>query len=546
VWEATVPRCLGYQVERRRRLSDRSWGPVEVLRNRVGFEGQRAPETAEDLSRPSSIWPFQTWQWTDHGAEPGDELRYRVCAVRAPKGVTPGSAPLEVFADSGWSPVVKVTADCGRGVSAWFNRGTVMSQYLARLARKQGWSPADLRARVSDLEAPIRWFLSGQLRIALLGLLDEAIADPACAVHAALYELSDEELVGRLALLRGRAHVVLANGSDRDGDGNAAARRALRAAKVDVRDRLLKSQGLGHNKFVVLTRGGAPEKVLTGSANWSPTGLCTQVNDAVSFADPAVAAIYLRQWEALAAAGSGFPPALVAGNAASPQAAPGGVGVWFTRVRDGSKKGDPPGADLQALVELVERARSMVLFVMFQPGKEPLTTLARRAGEGLFVRGVVNQAPGGFGWGAPGVRTAIVQPDGVSADFGGWLKEVTREEFLLSRNPEGIGHAITHSKVLVIDPFERGCVVVTGSHNFSRSASEENDENFVVVRGNRRLAEAYAVACAGVWDHYGWRAHVNGELRAGRVPWSHLRGDSGWQREKATAERRRELGLWVA
>jgi hypothetical protein len=78
-----------------------------------------------------------------------------------------------------------------------------MSQYLARLARKQGWSPADLRARVSDLEAPIRWFLSGQLRIALLGLLDEAIADPACAVHAALYELSDEELVGRLALLRG-------------------------------------------------------------------------------------------------------------------------------------------------------------------------------------------------------------------------------------------------------------------------------------------------------------------------------------------------------
>jgi hypothetical protein len=171
---------------------------------------------------------------------------------------------------------------------------------------------------------------------------------------------------------------------------------------VDVRDRLLKSQGLGHNKFVVLTRGGAPEKVLTGSANWSPTGLCTQVNDAVSFADPAVAAIYLRQWEALAAAGSGFPPALVAGNAASPQAAPGGVGVWFTRVRDGSKKGDPPGADLQALVELVERARSMVLFVMFQPGKEPLTTLARRAGEGLFVRGVVNQAPGGFGWGGAG------------------------------------------------------------------------------------------------------------------------------------------------
>ncbi|MDH2351188.1 TIGR04141 family sporadically distributed protein [Bradyrhizobium sp. SSUT112] len=74
-----------------------------------------------------------------------------------------------------------------------------------------------------------------------------------------------------------------------------------------------------------------------------------------------------------------------------------------------------------------------------------------------------------------------------------------------SRDP-GVGHAITHSKMIVIDPFSDDCKVVTGSHNFSASASEQNDDNFVVVHGNRSLAEAYSVACLATYEHYSWRA----------------------------------------
>jgi phosphatidylserine/phosphatidylglycerophosphate/cardiolipin synthase-like enzyme len=60
--------------------------------------------------------------------------------------------------------------------------------------------------------------------------------------------------------------------------------------------------------------------------------------------------------------------------------------------------------------------------------------------------------------------------------------------------------------VLVVDPFGEDPVVVTGSHNFSISASEKNDENFIVVRGDRRLAEAYAVNVESAWRHYAARA----------------------------------------
>jgi phosphatidylserine/phosphatidylglycerophosphate/cardiolipin synthase-like enzyme len=60
--------------------------------------------------------------------------------------------------------------------------------------------------------------------------------------------------------------------------------------------------------------------------------------------------------------------------------------------------------------------------------------------------------------------------------------------------------------VLVVDPFSTDPTVVTGSHNFSIAASEENDENFIVVRGDHALARAYAVNVESAWRHYAARA----------------------------------------
>src|SRR5262249_44091486 len=71
------------------------------------------------------------------------------------------------------------------------------------------------------------------------------------------------------------------------------------------------------------------------------------------------------------------------------------------------------------------------------------------------------------------------------------------------------GFAIIHDKILVIDPFSDDCVVVTGSHNLGYRASHNNDENMVVVRGHRSLAEAYACDVLDVYDHYAWRWWLN-------------------------------------
>jgi hypothetical protein len=552
--DASIPGVLGFMLERQRRGADGNWNNTEVIRNRVGFTDEPETSTEENdspPSKPSKLWPFQCYDWTDHGANNGQTVRYRVSAVRLPNGGTAGTTPLVAVADTGWSEPIEVSAAGGDGVSAYFNRGAVMSQYVARIARINGWNARDIKKHIKEIEEPLRRFLSGELRLALLRLLDGAIDDPGLDFYAALYELTDDELVGRLKLLAGRGHVVLSNGSDEHGDGNADARQQLEDAGLDVQDRLLGTKGLGHNKFAVVVRrqNRVPLRAWTGSTNWAATGLCTQLNNAIEFDNREIAALFLDQWDRLDDAGSSFPAALVQANAQSPRQV-GNVDVWFTRVRNKSTHNVGLGADLQALVDLVNGANEAILYVMFQPGPEPLTSILQRAQQ-RYVRGVVSTVTSSNeeAFSLAGIsdkvyHTALVQPEGIGRDFAWWIKEVTRAQFLTPLQNPGIGHAITHAKMIVIDPLSDHCAVITGSHNFSGSASEKNDDNFVVVRGDRALAEAYAVACLSTYRHYRWRAYVKDMVEAGKSPWSHLKDSPAWQSEYLTAPRRAHLAMW--
>ena len=51
-----------------------------------------------------------------------------------------------------------------------------------------------------------------------------------------------------------------------------------------------------------------------------------------------------------------------------------------------------------------------------------------------------------------------------------------------------------HHKVIVID----GETVITGSYNFSKNAEERNDENLLIIKGNREIAAAYLAEFAKI------------------------------------------------
>lgn len=58
--------------------------------------------------------------------------------------------------------------------------------------------------------------------------------------------------------------------------------------------------------------------------------------------------------------------------------------------------------------------------------------------------------------------------------------------------------------------------LATGSHNLGFQASYNNDENPVIVDGNKKLAMAYATHVLDVFDHFSWRWSVSRETLDGR------------------------------
>lgn len=551
---AYTPDCWGFAIWRDR-LTAQKRHDFRNVHNRVGF--------AKDKPRPhehraSTIWPFQRYTWTDHGVNQGDTVTYTITPmIKGPSGLLPDETRSAKV-----GPLI-VTSAAGESIHAYFNRGIVMSQFISR-ALGDNFTRSDvlkLKKQLAQDDDNLRKFLMGQLGGRLIDLLDQAVEKKTWHVYAALYELDDEQLIDRLASLGERAHLVLSNGSKRKKgtDGNVKAARRLEGV-VDLHRRMLWSEGLGHNKFLVLARSRKqPVAVWTGSTNWAATGLCTQMNNAVLIENEEVAQIYLEQWNRLrddrrlSSRGSfHFGETLMKSNDAAKETR-GGDGqyvVWFSRTIG--------GADLDAASDLIKRARYAILFLMFEPGKSGLLQVIQsrlagdgaKDGQGLYVHGVVNTLRNegrdvqvklvrrGKG---ETFRLKVVQPEGVGGNLASWAREVARADFLLQQGGQ-IGHAIIHSKVIVIDPFTNP-IVITGSHNFSRPASVANDENLLFIKGNGELAQRYAVNIMSTYQHFRWRAYLQQCAAKNRRPWQHLTAGDWWQ--KRLYSLMPELGFWV-
>lgn len=543
-----IDNCRGFAIARIKKDS-KGKKTQEYLFNRIGFENEKvaakAQESQKAITKLSTEWPFQRFSWTDHEVNKGDTVSYWIIPmIRNNKGGK--LVPLEALA-SDWSTEKTLGMTSGL-FKPFFNRGFVMSQFMARYLAQRKLSLKKFKETIKDKDdKTIRKFLSGDLRVALLDQLKTALKE-GTEIYAALFELGDEELIEALCALGKRAHLVLANGSvkKKTDDANNDARQRLLEKHVDVQfnDRFIAPSALGHNKFLVRMDKNKPLVAWTGSTNWASTGLCTQVNNGLLIEDPAIARIYFDQWKLLRKAGSIFPKSLSSENSK-----PKIVGkdihgnvrsiVWFTRTNK--------GVDLDALRTEVRKAREGIIFLMFMPGSKGLfsTVVERSVEPNLYVCGVVSELPKGSGDESEvdvnlingkkriPFHLDIIRPEGIKYPFANFAAEVTHKQFIAN-----IGHAIIHSKVLVIDPFSSDPVVITGSHNFSVSASAKNDENFIIIKGDRELAEAYAVNILGAYAHYRWRAY----LSQVKKPFNGLRDNDTWQKQSALEQR--ELQFW--
>jgi len=548
VWQLDAPvhDCRGFALTRKEVES----GKKTTLDTFVGFAGDTAPAGTR---KTSSEWPIQRYMWSDY-APPRLAVSYEAVPMVGDKS---NLVPDKKGA-TGWSDPVTVTPDMGDGISAFFNRGIVATQWLSRALRERG---GETRAVLTEaIEKPgdrIRNFLGGGVLWRLPKLLAEAEQSGA-EVHAALFELDDPQLIEALGAFGPRAHVVLANGT-KDDDENADARTALREKNVDVHDRLVHtSNHLAHNKFLVISDDGGARAVWTGSTNWTVTGLCTQSNNAILIENEDVATWYRAQWDELVKAGSDYPDGLFTANdtvRTTSLAGTASAQTWFAPVRG--------TIDLESARERINAAEQGILFLMFNPGPtgtllndiiERTTVASPTYDPNLHIHGVVNQDPSTKKHPVVGLLHRgelteadidVVLPAAVDEDFASWVQELNYSLVMV------------HSKCIVVDPFGAKPAVMTGSHNMGPRASGKNDDNLVIIDGQSGLAEAFAVYIMGVYNQYRWRYYqfraAKGELEATAAAgdavktWAGLVDDDTWQAKYFTdgGPEQRELAFWL-
>jgi hypothetical protein len=80
---------------------------------------------------------------------------------------------------------------------------------------------------------------------------------------------------------------------------------------------------------------------------------------------------------------------------------------------------------------------------------------------------------------------------------GGYLAGDVLHEYLKDRwkaersNSLSTNVRYTHTKFMLIDPLGDHPIVISGSANFSEASTVTNDENMLIIRGNKRVADIY-------------------------------------------------------
>jgi len=523
--------CAGFSVHR---ISESGQEVAVKMFARDARGGRRNVDSDDE--------PIRKYSWRDVYANREGTFRYRVIPMAGPHSPLAGVAPVET---EGW---VTVNEKCGDHVSVFFNRGILATQATADRLFKARTKAAfrnaaeTLKQRIENPNDGLRKSLSGEMLAALTTLLDRAQRDGG-SCWAALYELTDPQLIDCLCACD-ELNLILANNNDEvqqggkkktvyDGKNQPAAAKleaARQAGKnITVVRRYMPSGHIGHNKFIVYCdRAGTPQAVLTGSTNWTASGLCTQSNNAIIIESQALAQQYLEYWNALRADAERIevpePPAamkglqgadLRKGCACARRPIPldeASTEIWFSpntgKPLGSAKKSQPPPtpADMKQVYEVLRSAKQSVLFLAFMPGKAGsegslhfLKELGKIAAArpALFVRGAVSDPAltkeldracyrAGFN-----DNLLVVSPQCIWADFEAWREEIYK-----------YGHAVIHDKTIVVDPLSEECVVITGSHNLGFRASSNNDENMLIIRGDTAVAQAYAAHVMDIVEHY--------------------------------------------
>lgn len=346
-------------------------------------------------------------------------------------------------------------------------------------------------------------------RTKILDIVNEVQQDASSHLDVFAYDLNEPDVLAAfLALAKeGRIRIVLDNAALHHSATSPTAEddfeAAFREAGGGTSAPILRGKfgRYSHDKVLIVSKNGKPVKVLTGSTNFSITGLYVNSNHVLVFNDETVAAQYAALFQSVwddKASKSAFVGSEMSAkrysiaSATIPQTeitfAPHAPGVTqaildgvAARIGDEGKKTDGSGSVLFAVMAIDQ-------------GESPVYTALKElhSNQSIFSFGISDN-PGGIALYKPGTKNGVL----VS---GKPLNTVLPPPFNQVPNIGGVGHQV-HHKFVVCGFNGSAPVVYCGSSNLAIGGEENNGDNLLAIH-DADVATVFAIEALGLVDHF--------------------------------------------
>jgi PLD-like domain len=436
--------------------------------------------------------PYQTFQWSDYSAKPGYRYTYMVVALYGPPDALEQRVSVKVTVTT--EPIEGATHVIN------FNRGSVATQEYAR--RFQNRKPSVVGQAAYD-------WLSRGLVESLTDFIARATG-PEFAIKGAFYEFQWPTVLDALHEAKSARHVdvdVVFDDIDKGSGPHKRNEAAIKSAKLKTATTPRKNGTLMHNKFLVLLKDGEPQSVLFGSTNLTENGLFGHANCTHIAEDKDIARKYLDFHEKLTSdpdthAGSEYKTWTI-------DETPAPATKFFHNMAPVFS----PRANVDALDWYGELAGSAkdALFMTFAFGMNETFRNVYGRNDSVLRYGLMEKEWNGAkkekqiaAIRALQRRQNVVIAIGNGISVTGldqWLKE-------LDRISSAVHVRWVHLKFMLVDPLSNRPIVVTGSANFSKASTDTNDENMLVIKNNKRVADIYLGEYMRLYSHYAFREAV--------------------------------------
>jgi hypothetical protein len=336
----------------------------------------------------------------------------------------------------------------------------------------------------------------------IFGILNAVVGDNTLSIDVFAYDLNEPDVCKAFLQLagEGRMRVILDNASLHHKPGapeDAFEQQFRQVMKGNANILRGKFGRYAHDKVIIQYKNGSAQKVLSGSTNFSYTGMYVNSNHVIVFDNVDVAELYAKVFDE--AWSDGVSEKFNQSSLAGQEFVFNQMGLPSMAITFSPHTADFVTENLGDMAKRINNTTSSVLFAVMDVtsgGGDVLKALQTiHENQKIFSYGITDAAGTNISLYKPGVKDGIL----VTGKPGTTLLPPPFDQ----EKNIGMGHQI-HHKFIVCDFNQPTAIVWCGSSNLAAGGEAQNGDNLIHIK-DTDIATVFAIEALALVDHFDFR-----------------------------------------